>query len=111
MVRLVTITRWTPQTVRALEERWNAVTTGKAPKVVLDAFAKYKIITFEISMGNNFAVMVFEIDDTTVSDIVARWLIDVCTFETYPVCSFDDYLKEMEALPLEKIPKPESWTK
>ena len=109
MVRLVTITRWTPETVRALEERWNTVTTGKAPKVVLDAFAKFKVITFEMSTANNFAVMVFEVDDVYNADIISRYLANVCTQETYPVVSFDDYLKEMQALPLAKLPKTELW--
>ena len=110
MARYVSISRWTPQTARALDERWNTVTTGKAPKVVQDAFAKFKIISFEIASGNDFSVMVFEVDEAS-ADIVRRYLVDVCTMETYPVTSFEDWMKVMEALPMEEVPKPEPWTK
>ncbi|KPV64389.1 MAG: hypothetical protein AOA66_0200 [Candidatus Bathyarchaeota archaeon BA2] len=113
MVRFVTITRWTPQTARALDERWNTVITGKAPKAVLDAFAKVKVIALEISMGNNLSVLVYEIEekDLVEANIVGRYLKDVCTMETYPTIAFEDFLKVREALPMEKIPKPEQWTK
>ena len=113
MVRFVSITRWTPETARALRERWMTVVNGTAPKAVLDAFAKYKVIAQEISLGNNLAVMVMEIPekDLVASTIVTAYLQDVCTMEGYAVMSFEDYMKVVEALPLAKIPKPAPWTK
>ena len=107
MVRFVSITRWTPQTVRALDELWNTVTTGKAPKAVLDAFAKFKVIAFEFSLGNNLVVMVSEVEEKDLVDaaIVTRYLQSVCTMESYQTISFEDYLKVREALPWKDIPK------
>jgi len=113
MVRFVSITRWTPQTARALEERWMSVVNGTAPKAVLDAFAKIKIITQEISLANRFALMVFEIEEKDLLETVplSAYMQDVCTEEEYTVMSMEDYLKVRELLPMEKIPKPEPWTK
>ena len=89
------------------------VVNGTAPKIVLDSFAKYKVITQEVSLPNNFSIMVFEIEekDMIEAGIVTAYLQDVCTMEAYPVASFENALKVMEALPMEKIPKPEPWTK
>lgn len=93
MPRFVNIVRWTPQTARALRERWNTVITGKAPKAVLDAFSKIKVVTFEISLGNNFSLMVYEVEekDLVEANIVAYYLAGVCKMETYPVISVQDY--------------------
>ena len=109
----VTITRWTPQTTRALTERWMTVVNGTAPKAVLDAFAKIKVITQVTSLVNNLSVMVYEIEEKDIVEAnnVAAYLADVCTMETYPVITEEDWLKVNEAVPLEKIPKPEHWTK
>jgi len=114
MVRLVVITRWTPQTARAIRERWNTIVKGTAPKAVLDAFAKIKIITNELSLPNRFGVMVFEMEEKNrveAGTILSLYMQDVCTQEEYPVVSMEDYLAAQEKLPPEKIPKPESWTK
>jgi hypothetical protein len=113
MVRFVSITRWTPETARALYERWMTVVNSTAPKPVLDAFAKIKIITQEISLANKFAVMVFEIEEKDLIETtpLSMYMQDVCTEEEYPVMSMEDYLKASEMLPMEKIPKPEPWTK
>jgi len=111
MVRFVSITRWTPETARALAERWMTVVNGKAPKAVLNAFAKIKVITQEISLANRFAVMVFEVEEKDLVDTtpLSMYMQDVCTQEEYPVMSMEDYLKAQELLPMEKIPKPEPW--
>jgi hypothetical protein len=114
MVRLVTITRWTPQTARAIRERWDTIVKGTAPQAVLDAFAKMKIITNEVSLSNRFGVMVFEIAEKDMAEtgpILSLYMQDVCTQEEYPIVSMEDYLAAQEKLPPEKIPKPESWTK
>lgn len=109
----VSITRWTPETARALQERWMTVVNGKAPKAVLDAQAKFKVIAQVVSLTNNCSVMVYEIEDKyrVEANNVASYLQDVCTMETFPVITMEDWLKVTEAVPLEKIPKPESWTK
>jgi hypothetical protein len=109
MVMFVTITRWTPETARALQERWMKVINGTAPKPVLDAFAKQKIITQVISLMNRFALTVSEEEDYREGLPLGMYFQDVCTQEYYPVVSMEDYLKALEALPLEKVPKPEPW--
>jgi len=113
MVLFVTITRWTPETARALPERWMTVVNGTAPKPVLDAFAKMKIVTQVISLANRFAVMVSEIEEKDLAETIplSMYLQDVCTQEQCTVMSMEDWLKAREALPMEKIPKPERWTK
>jgi len=113
MARYVTIIRWTPQTARAIRKRWDTVVNGTAPKAVLDAFAKTKVIAQEISLDNNLSVMVYEVEEKDIVEgsVVSLYLQDVCTQETYPVISFEDWMKVNEALPMEKVPKPESWTK
>jgi len=113
MIRFVSITRWTPQTARALEERWMTVINGTAPKAVLDAFAKIKFITQEISLSNRFAIMVSEIEEKDLLETtpLSMYMQDVCTQEEYTVMTMEEYLKVRELLPMEKIPKPEPWTK
>jgi len=113
MVRFISITRWTPETARALAERWMTVVNGTAPEAVLNAFAKIKVIANEISLPNRLVVMIFEVDEKDLVDTVplSMYMQDVCTQEEYPVMSMEDYMKASEALPMEKIPKPERWTK
>jgi len=111
MVMFVSITRWTPETARAVRERWDTVVKGTAPKAVLDAFAKFKIITQVISLGNRFVVTVFEVEEKDYVEITpfSLYMQDVCTEEAYAVISMEDYLAAQEKLPPEKIPKPEPW--
>ena len=113
MGMFVTITRWTPETARAIRERWMTVVNGKAPKAVLDGFAKVKVITQVTSLVNNCSVMVYELKDKDVVEAnnVPQYLGDVCTMETFPVITIEDWLKVTEAVPLAKIPKPEPWWK
>jgi len=107
----VTITRWTPETSRALQERWLMVVNGTAPKAVLDAFAKVNVITQVTSLVNNCSVMVYELKDKDVVEAnnVPLYLNDVCTMETFPVIKIEDWVTVTEAVPLAKIPKPEPW--
>jgi len=113
MIRFVSITRWTPETARALAKRWMTVIDGTAPKPVLDAFAKIKMIAQEVSLANRVAFMVSEIEEKDLLATVplSMYMQDVCTQEEYTVMSMEDYLKATETLPMEKIPKPEPWTK
>jgi uncharacterized protein YlxP (DUF503 family) len=111
MVMFVTITRWTPETARAMQKRWMKVVNGTAPKPVLDAFAKEKIITQVISLTNRFTLMVSETEEKDLSETLplSMYFQDVCTQESYVVSSMEDYFKALETLPVEKIPKPEPW--
>jgi hypothetical protein len=113
MVRFAAIVRWTPETARAVRERYDSIVKRTAPKAVLDAFAKVKWITQEISLPNHLAIMVFEVEEKDLLAIVPLplYMGDVCTEEEYQVMTFEDYVAASEKLPLEKIPKPESWTK
>jgi len=113
MVMFVTITRWTPKTVRALTERWMTVINGTAPKPVLNAFAKMRIITQVISLPNRFAIMVSEIAEKDLAETtpLSMYMQDVCTQEQCTVMTMEDWLKASEALPMEQVPKPERWTK
>jgi len=108
MGMFVTITRWTPQIVRALQQRWMTVVNGTAPKAVLDGFAKVNVITQVVSTVNNCSVMVYEIKDKDMVEAnnLSHYLADVCTMETFPVITIEDWVKVTEAVPLAKIPKP-----
>jgi len=111
MLRFVTITRWTPETARALNERWMTVVKGTAPKPVLDAFAKIKYISQEISLSNSIAISVYEIDEKDLPETVplSMYVQDVCTQEQYLVISMENFVKAQEVLPIGTIPKPEPW--
>jgi len=62
-------------------------------------------------LPNRFAVMVSEVEEKDLVETtpLSMYMQDVCTQEEYPVMSMEDYLKASEVLPMEKIPKPESW--
>ena len=66
-----------------------------------------KIIAQVTSPQNGFSLMVLEVTDETWIDgtILCRYMGDVVSFESYPVCSMEQWLKVKEKLPLEKIPK------
>ena len=91
----VSIYRWTPEQADALDRRWEAILAGKAPKAVRDAYAKMKFITQVVSPHNGFSLAVVEVTDEAWVDgsVVSAYLSDVCTEETYPVCSIEDYLE------------------
>jgi len=103
----VAIARWTPEQAEAVEKRWDTMLTGTAPKAVMDAWAKLKIIAQVTSPQNAFSLTVLEVTDQTWIDgtVVSRYLGDVASLESYPVCSMEEWLKVKERLPLEKIPK------
>lgn len=93
MGRYVSIARGTPELARAWEEKWKTVATGKAPKPVLDAMKKIKIITAEVSVANGLAFWVMEIkdEDWLETNKFARYFTDVVTMEIYPVISIEDF--------------------
>lgn len=103
----VTISRYTPEQAEALDERWDTVLNGTAPKAVLDALAKMKIINQVTSPQNGFAVMISEVTDQTWLDgtVVCRYMQDLCSMETYPVCSMEQWLEVKKRLPAEEISK------
>lgn len=103
----VSISRWTPEQAAAVEKRWDTMLKGTAPKAVMEAWAKMKIIAQVTSPQNGFALMVLEVTDQTWIDgtVLCRYMQDVCSLEGYPVCSMEEWLKVKEKLPLEQIPK------
>ncbi|MFB0560360.1 MAG: DUF3303 family protein [Candidatus Lokiarchaeia archaeon] len=101
MPRFISIVRWKPETFRALIERWKMVVEGKAPKEVMDAVAKMKILSFEVSLGNQCVFEVFEVDDMMTSDIMSYYISDVCEEETYPVVPLEEAWKIVEIIPKE----------
>ncbi|NVM54995.1 MAG: hypothetical protein HWN66_14920 [Candidatus Helarchaeota archaeon] len=109
MARYITITTWKPENARALNMRYNDLITGKAPKEVIEGFAKIKLITTEISLGSRTSFMIYEADDedTVTTNVVSMYFQEVCHQVTYPVLSFEDYLKVRKLMPPEKMPKPE----
>jgi len=90
-----------------MERRWDTLLNRTAPKAVMDAFAKMKIIAQVISPQNGCSVMVVEVTDQTWLDgtVVSRYVGDVASLECFPVCSLEEWLKVKERLPLDKIPK------
>jgi len=103
----VTISRWTPEQAEGMERRWDTMLKGTAPKAVMDAWAKMKIVTQVVSPQNGCSVMVVEVTDQTWIDgtVLCRYMEDVVSMESFPVCSMEEYLKVREKLPREKIPK------
>lgn len=103
----VTISRWRPEQAEALEKRQDTLLKGTAPKAVMDAWAKMNIIAQVVSPQNGFGVMIVEVTDETWIDgtVLCRYMGDVVTLESYPVCSMEEYLKVREKLPREQIPK------
>ncbi len=91
----VSINRWTPEQADELDRRWGALLAGTAPKAVRDAYSQLKIITQVVSPHNGFSLAVLEVTDETWIDgsVVSAYLSDVCTQETYPVCSIEQYLE------------------
>jgi len=100
MGRYVSVVRGTPELARAWEERWKTVATGKAPKAVLDAMKKVKIITVEVSLPNLLAFWVIEIKDEDWLEVqkFMRYFTDVVRIEQYPVISIEDYNKLMTSV-------------
>ena len=90
-----------------MEKRWDTILNGTAPKAVMDAFGKMKIITQVVSPQNGFSVMVVEVTDQTWIDgtVLCRHVDDVVSLESFPVCTMEEYLKVREKLPREQIPK------
>lgn len=73
-----------------------ALVRGAAPKGVNEAWAKLKIITVEMSYGNNCCVSVTETEDMIASSVVLRYLSDACTLEAFPSIGLEDALKVRE---------------
>jgi len=103
----VSISRWTPERAEAVEKRWDTLLNGTAPKAVMDAWAKMKIIAQVTSPQNGFALMVLDVTDQTWLDgtLICRYMADVCSFESYPACSMEQWLEVKKRLPQEQIPK------
>ncbi len=91
----VSINRWTPEQADELDRRWAAILAGKAPKAVRDAWSRIKIITQVVSPHNGFSLAILEVPDEAWIDgsVISAYLSDVCTEETYPVCSIEQYME------------------
>ena len=61
----VTISRYTPEQAEAAEKRWDTMLKGTAPKAVMDALAKMKIIAQVASPQNGFSLMIVDVTDQT----------------------------------------------
>jgi len=103
----VSIVRYTPEQAEALEERWDTVLNGTAPKAVMEAFSKMKIVNMVESPQNGFSLSIMEVTDQTWLDgtLVCRYLSDVASLEIYPCVSTDDWLKLKKRLPADQIPR------
>jgi hypothetical protein len=103
----VSIIRYTPEQAEALEKRWDTILKGTAPKAVMDAWAKIKVVTMVVSPQNGFNLSVLEVTDQTWIDgtVVTRYMQDVCSLESYPACSMEQWMEVTKRLPLEQIPK------
>jgi len=110
VARYMAVTTWNSQNARALNMRYNDLITGKAPKEVLEGFAKIKVIATETSLGSRTSFMLYEVADENLiaATAVSMYFQEVCEQVTYPVISFEDYMKVRKILPPEKFPKPES---
>ena len=106
----MTVTTWTPEQARALNVRYDELISGKAPKEVMDGFAKLKLITTEVSLPNRISFMLYEYndEDAVAASAVSMYFQEVCTQKSYAVLKFEDYLKVRKLLPPEKMPKPDS---
>lgn len=103
----VTISTWRPENGGAMEKRWDTILKGTAPKVVMDAMAKMKVVAQVVSPQSGFSLMLMEVSDATWMDgtLLCRYMQDVCSMVTSPVVSMEDWLKIKEKLPAEMIPK------
>jgi hypothetical protein len=101
MGRWVSITRWTPEQYSGLIKKWETIVNGTAPKPVLDAWAKIKIITMEFSPANQFTLMVWEMKDEDWPDagLCSLYMQDVAHLESYPVFSIEEWTKIQAKLP------------
>ena len=95
MGRYVTIIRWTAEQAEELARRARAVRELKAPKEILAAVAKMKIISTAYSPSNFFNIVIFEVDDKDFveANLVTVYYMNTCSMETYPVLSEADTLK------------------
>ncbi|MDM8001037.1 MAG: hypothetical protein QUS33_13900 [Dehalococcoidia bacterium] len=91
----VSIIRWTPEQAEAVKERMMSVANGTAPKAVMDAIGKMKYLADVISPQNGFELAILDVSDETWVDgsLLADWMGEVATLESYPVCSWEHYLE------------------
>ena len=110
MPRFMTVTTWTPEQARALNLRYNELLSGTAPKAVIDGFAKFKLLATEISLANRISFMLYEFDDedSVAASAVSMYFQEVCTQNSHPVLTLEDYVKVRELLPPEKMAKPDT---
>lgn len=87
MGRYVTILRWKPEQAREIFRVSQSLTNGKAPKEIIAAAAKMKMISQSFCPSNNLSILTFEVDDNDFGEVslVTLYLQGCCSMETYPV--------------------------
>ena len=87
MGRYVTILRWKPENARELFRLSQSLTNGKAPKEIIAAAAKMKMISQSFSPTNNLSILTYEVDDNDIAEasLVTLYMQGCCSMETYPV--------------------------
>ena len=95
MGRYVTIFRWTADQAQELNRRSRTLTDLTAPKEVLAAVAKIKMISTAYAPNNFFNIVIYEVDekDMVEATLVSIYFMTTCSMETYPVLSEADSLK------------------
>ncbi|MDM8001036.1 MAG: hypothetical protein QUS33_13895 [Dehalococcoidia bacterium] len=103
----VWIARYTPEQSIGVENRWNTMANGTAPKAVLEAWGRIKVLEMLPSPQNGFAMMVVDVPEDAWVDaaVCARYMADVWSLESYPVINMEQYAEMTKRLPLEQIPR------
>jgi len=87
MGRYVTIFKWKPENASELFRLTQSLTNGKAPKEIIAAAAKIKMISQSTSPYNNLSIITYEVDDNDLVEatLVILYFQGCCSMETYPV--------------------------
>jgi hypothetical protein len=95
MARYVSIFRWKPENARAAFQRGQSLTNGTAPKEIIAAAAKIKIISQNYCPYNNFTLLIYEVEekDLIEASLVTIYFQNVMSMETYPVLNEADSMK------------------
>lgn len=80
MGRYVTIFKWKPENAQELFRLSQSLTNGKAPKEVIAAAAKIKMISQSTSPYNNMSFLTYEVDDNDFVEatVVTLYLQGCC---------------------------------
>ncbi|MFX0187193.1 MAG: hypothetical protein ACFE8A_05600 [Candidatus Hodarchaeota archaeon] len=95
MARYVTIFRWKPENAREAFQITQSLPNRTAPKEILAAAAKIKIISQNFCPYNNLSIVIYEIDekDFVETSLITMYFQGVFSMETYPVLNEADSTK------------------